>query len=263
MHRWAGSQVACKPRRRAGRHAAGHGRHACGRSLPGRARPPSLAPVGCRRPRRRLSVVRIARRARPPGPSVAGRAPTPRARPGHPHRCPRPLARWGARPHAGTRPFTPRRGRRSRFLPLPRLARRPGGLVSIFGERGIIDLLPLHPATGSLLVIELKTAIIDVNELAGTLDRKTRLALRIAAERGWRAQTVSRWVVVSRSSTNSRRIAAHRSVLRAAFPGDGRAARGRLSEPSGAIGALSTWSSTNRGGRRRSSVPRVRPASSG
>lgn len=134
---------------------------------------------------------------------------------------------------------------------------------SIYGERGIIDLLPFHPATGSLLVIELKTAIIDVNELVGTLDRKTRLALRIAAERGWRAQTVSRWVVVSRSSTNSRRIAAHRSVLRAAFPGDGRAARGWLSEPSGAIGAMSTWSSTNRGGRRRSSVPRVRPASSG
>ncbi len=51
---------------------------------------------------------------------------------------------------------------------------------------------------------------------------------RIAAERGWQARSVSRWVVVSRSKTNQRRIDAHRAVLRAAYPSDGRSMRAWL-----------------------------------
>jgi transcriptional regulator with XRE-family HTH domain len=40
---------------------------------------------------------------------------------------------------------------------------------SIYGERGIIDDLAWNPSTRELLVIELKTNLIDVNELIGTL----------------------------------------------------------------------------------------------
>lgn len=129
---------------------------------------------------------------------------------------------------------------------------------SIYGERGVVDLLAFHAASGSLLVIELKTAIVDVNELVGTLDRKVRLAPRIGAQRGWRPVSVSRWVVVTRSSTNQRRIEAHRAVLRAALPRDGRAMRSWLLAPAGAIEALSTWSPTSPSSGRRSSIQRIR-----
>jgi transcriptional regulator with XRE-family HTH domain len=40
---------------------------------------------------------------------------------------------------------------------------------SIFGERGIIDILAWHPGRRALLVIELKTDLADVNELIGTM----------------------------------------------------------------------------------------------
>jgi hypothetical protein len=132
------------------------------------------------------------------------------------------------------------------------------GSSSIYGERGVIDLLAFHPATGSLLVVELKTAIVDVNELVGTLDRKTRLASRVAADRGWRSRSVSRWLIVARGSTNHRRIDAHRAVLRAAFPDDGRAVRSWLHAPIGTVSALSTWSLSTRGGAGRRSLQRVR-----
>jgi hypothetical protein len=59
---------------------------------------------------------------------------------------------------------------------------------SIFGERGVIDVLAWHAATRTILVIELKTVIADVNELIGNVDRKRRLAPRVAAERGWDAR---------------------------------------------------------------------------
>jgi transcriptional regulator with XRE-family HTH domain len=60
---------------------------------------------------------------------------------------------------------------------------------SISGERGIVDMLAWHPARRAVLVIELKTDVVDVNGLLGTHDRKRRLARRIGAERGWRAET--------------------------------------------------------------------------
>jgi transcriptional regulator with XRE-family HTH domain len=113
---------------------------------------------------------------------------------------------------------------------------------SIYGERGAIDLFAYHAASGSLLVIELKTDIVDVNELVGTLDRKARLGPTIAADRGWRVETVSRWVIVSRDRTNQRRIDEHRAMLRAAFSADGHAMRAWLTRPRGAIAALSMWS---------------------
>jgi hypothetical protein len=93
---------------------------------------------------------------------------------------------------------------------------------AIYGERGIIDLLAWHESTSSLAVIELKTAIVDVDELIGTLDRKRRLAAQIAASRGWAAGSVSAWLIVGDSSTNRRRVADHRTLLTSALPRDGR-----------------------------------------
>ena len=119
---------------------------------------------------------------------------------------------------------------------------QPEVSFSIYGERGVIDLLAYHAGSGSLLVVEIKTEIIDVNELVGTLDRKARLAPQIVHDRGWHVSSVSRWVIVSRDKTNQRRIDAHRSMLRSAFRSDGHAMRGWLSRPSGAISALSMWS---------------------
>ncbi len=113
---------------------------------------------------------------------------------------------------------------------------------SVWGERGVIDLLGWHETSGSLLVIELKSEIVDVQELIGSVDRKRRLARAIAAERGWQAETTSAWVIVAESRTNRRRLAAHRAVLRAAFPADGRSVEPWLRRPTGrALLALSFW----------------------
>jgi hypothetical protein len=112
---------------------------------------------------------------------------------------------------------------------------------SVYGERGVIDVLALHAGRRALLVIELKTDVTDVNELVGTFDRKVRLAGQIAADRGWRAATVSGWVIVAPGRTNRVRVATHRAMLRAAFPIDPRRIRGWLQEPRGPMRALSIW----------------------
>jgi transcriptional regulator with XRE-family HTH domain len=109
---------------------------------------------------------------------------------------------------------------------------------SIYGERGVIDILAWHPASRTLLVIELKTELVDINDLMGGLDRKQRLAAEIADKRGWHASSVSTWVVLANGRTNRRELASHEKVLRTKFPDDGRMVRGWLRRPSGVMHAL-------------------------
>ena len=129
---------------------------------------------------------------------------------------------------------------------LPEWVAQPEVSFAVYAERGVIDILAWHPRLRALLVIELKTDITDVNELVGTVHRKGRHAVRVAIEQGWiRAHdpppTVSIWVIVADGHTNRRRVQAHRAMLRAAFPVDGRAVGGWLRKPQGAIRALSFW----------------------
>ncbi len=124
---------------------------------------------------------------------------------------------------------------------LPKWVIAPEVSFAVYGERGVIDIVAWHPTRRALLVIELKTDIVDVNELVGSVDRKRRLASDVVRERGWRPLTVSTWVIVASGRTNRARIAAHGAMLRAAFPVDGRGIRRWLQDPDGSVAALSVW----------------------
>jgi transcriptional regulator with XRE-family HTH domain len=116
---------------------------------------------------------------------------------------------------------------------------QPEVSFSIWGERGSIDILAFHPETGTLLVIEVKTKLTDLQATLSTFDRKRRLALQIAQERGWNAGSVSSWLVMTDSHTNRRRAAANDVVLKSALPADGRTMHRWLANPSGPIHAMS------------------------
>jgi len=131
----------------------------------------------------------------------------------------------------------------------------PEVTFSIYGERGVIDVLAWHAASRTLLVVELKTLLVDVNDLMGSMDRRRRLASRIARERGWFPNHIGVWVAIGETSTNHRRLADHSTVLRTAFPSDGRSLRRWLRKPDGPIAALSFLSPATRGGGRRDFRP--------
>jgi transcriptional regulator with XRE-family HTH domain len=109
---------------------------------------------------------------------------------------------------------------------------------SIHGERGIIDILAWHPGRRMLLVIELKTEVVEVGMLLGKMDQRRRLAGNVARRLGWDPVAVSTWVVIADSRTNRRAVAAHRTVLRRKFPVDGRSVRRWLRDPRDRIDAL-------------------------
>jgi transcriptional regulator with XRE-family HTH domain len=106
-------------------------------------------------------------------------------------------------------------------------------------ERGVIDIVAWHAASRTVLVIELKTRIVDVNDLMATMDVRRRVASRIARDQGWEPSSVAVWVVVAPGRTNARVLAEHATTLRSKFPADGRAMRRWLARPTGNVAALS------------------------
>ena len=112
---------------------------------------------------------------------------------------------------------------------------------SIYGERGAIDVLCWHEATRTLLVIELKTVLVEAAGLVRKMDERIRLAPRIASDRGWEPMAVARWVILTDTRTNRRHVAANREILAPLVGLDGRSMRRWLRSPSGGVSALSFW----------------------
>jgi transcriptional regulator with XRE-family HTH domain len=115
----------------------------------------------------------------------------------------------------------------------------PETTFAVYGERGVMDILAFHPPTGALLIIELKTDLVDVQQLMTALDRYRRLGPGVARERGWHVRSVGVWAALRDTRTNRRRVAHHADVLRIAFPADGRSVRRWLQSPDAPMAALS------------------------
>lgn len=110
---------------------------------------------------------------------------------------------------------------------------------AIYGERGSIDILAWHPATRSLLVVEVKTELTSVEETLRKHGEKARLAARVAHEQfGWRSAATARLLVLPELSTPRRRVERHRAVLDTVYPMRGLAVRKWLTRPAGAQDGL-------------------------
>jgi len=136
---------------------------------------------------------------------------------------------------------------------------RPEVSYAIFGERGSIDLVAWHAASGTLLVIEIKTELVSVEETLRRHDAKVRLAARVVEERfGWNPRRVARLLVLPDDSTPRRQVRRHAAVLDAAYPLRGPSLRRWLADPSGSIAGLAFQAPTSDARTNRSPVSRRR-----
>jgi transcriptional regulator with XRE-family HTH domain len=99
-----------------------------------------------------------------------------------------------------------------------------------YGERGSMDDLAFHPASGVLLVTELKTGIYETWRTMAKLDEKARLAPRVAHRFGWSVKRVVPALVVADTRTNRRRIEQHAAMF-GRLDCRGRTARAWLRDP--------------------------------
>jgi transcriptional regulator with XRE-family HTH domain len=129
---------------------------------------------------------------------------------------------------------------------------------SIRGERGSIDVLAWHESTSSLLVIEVKSVVPDSQATLHGLDRKARLAPRLADERGWECRVVGRLLVVGESSTARLRISRLDATYDTALPDRNVEVRRWIRKPDGPLNGLLFLRNAPVGSTKRPSTARER-----
>lgn len=128
---------------------------------------------------------------------------------------------------------------------------------SEWGERGRIDLVAYDPRTGTVVIVEVKTLLLDLQELLGSIDMRERLVATIARRRGWRIQRRVTILAVAASAANRSIVRSHPALFHAFTV--------RRLGPSGLdhAGRVLDWVSPHRTARRSwvSGRERVRPRS--
>ena len=89
--------------------------------------------------------------------------------------------------------------------------------------RGFIDILAFHPEARVLLIVEIKTEIVDVGEIDRQLSSYEREAWSATHGLGWRPSSVVGALVLLGTEANDASIRRHRDAFGSAYPVDGRA----------------------------------------
>jgi hypothetical protein len=107
-----------------------------------------------------------------------------------------------------------------------------------FGDRGRCDLAAWHPATRTLLILEVKASLGDLQEALGRLDVKVRLGHQIATGMGvGRPTRIVGGFVLAAGGANRRVIRQHDAMFRR-YDARGRAAVAWLRHPAKAISGV-------------------------
>lgn len=117
-----------------------------------------------------------------------------------------------------------------------------------FGERGSIDVVGWHASSRCLLIIEVKSRLLDTQATLATLDRKVRVVpMLLARERGWTARSVGVVLAVPGTTANRSVVARHAATFATAFPDRAAAVRRWLRRPDGRLSAVWFLSGTSGG----------------
>jgi transcriptional regulator with XRE-family HTH domain len=121
---------------------------------------------------------------------------------------------------------------------------------SVYGERGSIDILGGHPIGRAVLVAEVKSELVSIEEPGRKTDEKLRLARqRLCRERfGWTPQAAGRLLVLPASDAARRSVRRNAVILDVAFPSRGSAVREWLKSPHGALSGVLFVADINRSG---------------
>jgi transcriptional regulator with XRE-family HTH domain len=123
-----------------------------------------------------------------------------------------------------------------------------------FGDRGRCDLVAWHPQTSTLLIVEAKTRIGDVQETLGRLDVKQRLAGGIARQLGLRRPANIATALVLTENGANRRVVREFEPLFRRFSARGRGALTWIRHPTQGTSGLLWFESPDAGSSRTARV---------
>jgi transcriptional regulator with XRE-family HTH domain len=130
-----------------------------------------------------------------------------------------------------------------------------------YGERGSVDVVGWHARSRTLLIVEVKSRLTDLQETLATFGRKLRIAPReLAGTHEWHALTTGRVLVIADTSGNRAAVSRHAATFDAVLPCRSRDVRRWLARPEGGLAGIWFVPITRTAGGKR--VIRVRHAPS-
>ena len=125
-----------------------------------------------------------------------------------------------------------------------------------YGERGSVDILAWRPDCRALLLVEIKTELVDLQETVRTIDMKARVVPSVVrGSRGWQPAAVASVLVLPEANVHRRAVAQHEALLAASLPARTWAVRRWLSSPSGNLRGIWFFPNTPRGSTARTDEP--------
>jgi transcriptional regulator with XRE-family HTH domain len=133
---------------------------------------------------------------------------------------------------------------------------------SIYGERGSIDVLGGKVDRLAVVVEEIKSDLVRVDDTVRKLDEKARLVMQEIAEQrfGWRPRLVGHILILPDTDRARRQVTRHQATLEVAFPQRGAEVRRWLRDPVGPMSGILFVANTGRGrgNATRAGIQRVR-----
>jgi transcriptional regulator with XRE-family HTH domain len=127
----------------------------------------------------------------------------------------------------------------------------PGWIVMLefsfseYGERGCVDILAWHPEHQALLLIEVKSELVDVQTLLRGMDVKARIVPALLSKtRGWRPRHLGSILALPDESAARRAVDQYRAIFDAALPTRTVEVRRWLRAPEGPLRGICFLSST-------------------
>jgi transcriptional regulator with XRE-family HTH domain len=108
-----------------------------------------------------------------------------------------------------------------------------------YGDRGSVDVLAWHPTLGSLLLIEVKSELRNVQDTLRALHVKRGVVPRLLAqERGWRPRSLGVVLVVPEIRAERDRIDRHGATFASALPARTVEVKRWIADPSGRLSGV-------------------------
>jgi transcriptional regulator with XRE-family HTH domain len=131
-----------------------------------------------------------------------------------------------------------------------------------YGDRGSVDILAWHPVRHALLIVEIKTELVSVEETIRTLDMKSRVVPMLAGrDLGWTAERdgavprVGIVLVLPEGSTQRDLVARHATLMAGSLPARNVALKQWLRRPTSAVRGTLFFRDTGRPGAAAASEP--------
>jgi transcriptional regulator with XRE-family HTH domain len=116
---------------------------------------------------------------------------------------------------------------------------------SEYGERGCVDVLAWHPAHQAVLLVEVKSELVDVQALLRGIDVKARIVPTLLSKaRGWRPRHLGSILVLPDESASRRAVDRYGVVFSVALPTRTVEVRHWLQAPEGPLRGILFLSST-------------------